>query len=103
LKSHALKNLPLKNAVISISESLGIDLKKDEIEACHRLPKGKSTAPKRSIVRLVNRKKANLLLKTSKRTRLASIMVIFTSTKTYVGNTKASGLMQKNKERQPDS
>lgn len=52
----------LEDAVINICNFLDLDVSSNDIEACHRLPKSKnSRLPKRSIIRFVNRKKAEEL------------------------------------------
>ena len=47
----------LKSKVIDIASAIGVDIKKSDIEACHRLKvrKTNSDGPKRTIVRFVNR------------------------------------------------
>ncbi|XP_057296644.1 uncharacterized protein LOC130625553 [Hydractinia symbiolongicarpus] len=63
------RNLEAK--VISILQEIGVTCDCNEIEACHRLPKSKrerdSKFPKRTIVRFVNRKKAEKALENRKK------------------------------------
>ena len=48
------KNLEKK--VLEVCDSLGVDVKEEDIEACHRLKDRNLNGPKRTIVRFVNRK-----------------------------------------------
>ena len=60
----------LEHSVIEILNDVGINVKSEDIEACHRLPKTKAAArknlPKRTIVRFVNRKNVVKALKNKK-------------------------------------
>ena len=51
----------LESKIVDIADSIGIVIKKTDIEACHRLKKGKKDKSSRTIVRFVNRKKCDLL------------------------------------------
>ena len=51
----------LQEKVIKIAESIDVHLKPSDIEACHRLRKGKNEKTARTIVRFVNRKNCEKL------------------------------------------
>lgn len=60
----------LEDSVIKIAEFIGVNIEHSDIEACHRLPKSKNKSlPKRTIVRFVNRKHAEIMKKLSKNLR----------------------------------
>ena len=60
----------LENKVVTLMKNLNIQVSPNDIEACHRLNAESENAPKRTIVRFVNRKFVNQLL--SKRKALKS-------------------------------
>ena len=60
----AVKQCDLKSKVIEIGKAVNIEISPKEIEACHRLYKSQNQhGPKRTIVRFVNRKLAENLIK----------------------------------------
>lgn len=62
-------NENLEKAVIKVCSEIGVEIKPNDISACHRLPKPKegngTNLPKRTIVRFVNRKSAENVKKNS--------------------------------------
>ena len=56
----------LESKVIEILSKINIKLQKKEIEACHRLPPTRKNPTKKTIIRFVNRKKAEKSLKNKK-------------------------------------
>ena len=61
-------NENLEDKVIEICKLYGVDVTSDDIEACHRLPKGKiKQVPATTIVRFVNRKNVERLLDNRKK------------------------------------
>ena len=63
-----LKNIvDLEKSVINIGRAVGLNITRTDIEACHRLhKKAKSPGPRNVIVRFVNRKNCEYLLRKSK-------------------------------------
>ena len=62
-----VKQQDLENKVIEIAKAVDIEITPNEIEACHRLHQKKNhRGPKRTIVRFVNRKLAESLLRKGK-------------------------------------
>ena len=55
------ENEDLESKVVAIADSIGINIHKTEIEACHRIKKGKKDSSSRTIIRFVNRKKCDIL------------------------------------------
>lgn len=53
------KQVNLEDKVIEIFNIIGVDVSKDEIEACHRIGKSKNSS-KTTIVCLVNRKRVQI-------------------------------------------
>ena len=51
----------LEEKVIQIAQSINVNIQHEEIEACHRLPKGPRERNSKTIVRFVNRKSCELL------------------------------------------
>eukprot|EP00111_Clytia_hemisphaerica_P005889 TCONS_00017082-protein len=51
----------LESKVIGIADTIGIKIKRQDIEACHRLKKNRKEKTPRTIVRFVNRKFCDLL------------------------------------------
>ena len=78
-------------------KDLKIKVTADDIEACHGLKSKDTTAPKRTIVRFVNRKFCNIvlskrkLLKTKKLTRSDLTVIVSTLMKICVPTVIASG------------
>ena len=63
----SVKQNELESKVIEIAKAVNIDISPNEIEACHRLYQRKNQqGPKRTIVRFVNRKLAEKLIKKGK-------------------------------------
>ena len=63
-----VENKNLEKTVVEIAEVIGVDIKRNDIEACHRLAKRKNEAgPKRTIIRFVNRKNCESLLRNKKK------------------------------------
>lgn len=63
----SVKQNELESKVIEIAKAVNIDIPPNEIEACHRLFQRKNQkGPKRTIVRFVNRKLAEKLIKKGK-------------------------------------
>ena len=60
----------LKDQVYDIVDAIGLNLPDNSISACHRLPKGRSRWPAKTIVRFVNREDAEFCL--SNRNKLKS-------------------------------
>ena len=62
----------LEDTVIKIGEAMNVKINSDDIEACHRLPrsnKSSNSNPKNTIVRFVNRKKAEQFKRNSGKLR----------------------------------
>ena len=57
----------LESKVIEIADSIGVELKEGDIEACHRLKKGKKDKTARTIVRFLNRKNCDKLHQNKKK------------------------------------
>uniref|UniRef100_A0A7M5X4H9 Uncharacterized protein n=1 Tax=Clytia hemisphaerica TaxID=252671 RepID=A0A7M5X4H9_9CNID len=57
----------LESKVIDVAERIGVIIDKKDIEACHRLKKGKKDKCARSIVRFINRKKCDELHQNKKK------------------------------------
>lgn len=54
-----IEDADLEDKVIEIGETIGVHLKRRDIEACHRLRRGKNDKIARTIVRFINRKKCD--------------------------------------------
>ena len=64
----SVENKNLEKTVVKIAEIIGVDVKSNDIEACHRLAKRRNEGgPKRTIVRFVNRKNCESLLRNKKK------------------------------------
>ena len=64
----SVENKNLEKTVVKIAEIIGVDIKSNDIEACHRLVKRRNEGgPKRTIVRFVNRKNCESLLRNKKK------------------------------------
>ena len=60
----------LEDSIIKIADFMGVNIDYSDMEACHRLPKARNKSlPKRTIVRFVNRKHAEVMKKHSKKLR----------------------------------
>ena len=57
----------LEEKVIKIFKSIDVEVHEKEIEACHRLPTSNETRPKNTIVRFVNRKSCEEILRKRKK------------------------------------
>ena len=53
----------MKSKVLDILDAVGLELNTYDISACHRLPKGRSRWPAKTIVRFVNRENVDYCLK----------------------------------------
>ena len=53
----------LKSQVLDILDAVGLELNNYDISACHRLPKGRSRWPAKTIVRFINREHVDFCLK----------------------------------------
>ena len=63
----SVSNDALEGTAIKIFKEIGVDLAENEIEACHRLRKGRDVpGPARTIIRLVNRRKCESALRNKK-------------------------------------
>ena len=75
----------LENAVVAISNYIGANIDESDIEACHRLPQGKTKKPKRTIVSFLNRKKAiNMKTKSGKLKNIESNVLGFPHKNLYI-------------------
>ena len=88
----SVSNDKLEDKVIEIAASVDIDIQKSDIEACHRLHKRSwDQGPARTIVRFVNRKHAEKLLRKNKEFSKPSIFAkAGLSQKIYINNNLCS-------------
>ena len=61
-----INDCDLEDEVVEIFNCLNVDVEKNDIEACHRLPPSKKSRNKKVIVRFTNRKFAEKILKSKK-------------------------------------
>ena len=67
-ENEAIKDL--EGIVVAVSKEIGVEIKREEIEAIHRIPTKNSSRPKPIIVEISSRKKRNQLLTAKKGKRI---------------------------------
>ena len=68
-----ISDADLEDKVIAIAKSIDVEFTKSDIEACHRLKKGKNERYARTIIRFVNRKSCDNLHKNKKNLKNAKV------------------------------
>lgn len=74
----------LQQKVIEIAEAINVKIDPNEIEACHRLPKGKKDKTARTIVRFVNRKLCDSLHLNKKKLKEVDLNILGIHNSIYI-------------------
>ena len=70
----------LQSSIIKIGSAVGKKIKPDDIQTCHRLPKGKNhRGPTKVIARFVNRKTSETLIRYNKKFAHRDVCLLYTS------------------------